>query len=81
MEIAIVIFLAIWFGFGYFGYRIMKGKGRSGFGGFLLGMILGIIGLILALMMRPSTEAEAMRQMEIEVKKREALERMERGGS
>ena len=81
MDVVILIFLVVWLAFGFFGYRILKGKGRSGFGGFLLGMVLGIFGLILALLMRPSTEAEAMRQMEIEVKKREAMERAERGQS
>lgn len=79
--IILLIFLAVWFAFGYFGYRIMKGKGRSGVGGVLLGLILGFLGLIIALLMRPSTEAEAMRQMEIEVKKQEAIERARRGGS
>ena len=58
----------------------MTGKGRSGAGGLLLGLVFGIFGLILALLMRPSTEAEAMRQMEIEVKKQEAIERARRGG-
>ena len=80
MEIVLLIFLLIWFAFGFFGYRIMAGKGRSGAGGILLGLFLGIIGLIIALLMRPSTEAEAARQMEIEVKKQEAIERARRGG-
>ena len=80
MEVVLLIFLLIWFAFGFFGYRIMVGKGRSGAGGILLGLFLGIVGLIIALLMRPSTEAEAARQMEIEVKKQEAIERARRGG-
>lgn len=78
--VVILIFLAVWFAFGYAGYRIMTGKGRSGTGGLLLGLFFGVFGLIIALLMRPSTEAEAMRQMEIEVKKQEAIERARRGG-
>ena len=55
MEV-LIIFLLIWFAFGFFGWRILVGKGRSGFGGFLLGMCLGIIGLFIALLMSPSRE-------------------------
>ncbi len=80
MEVVLLIFLLIWFAFGFFGYRTMVGKGRSGAGGILLGLFLGIFGLIIALLMRPSTAAEAARQMEIEVKKQEAIERARRGG-
>lgn len=55
MEFAI-IFLLIWFAFGFFGWRILVGKGRSGLGGLLLGLCLGIIGLFIALLMSPSRE-------------------------
>lgn len=66
----ILIFLVIWLVFGAVGAMIMSGKGRSGCGGFALGVLLGPIGLIVALLMRPSEEDEAERQLRIEDLKR-----------
>lgn len=79
--IVLLLFLAVWLALGYFGWRIMVGKGRSGVGGVLLGLLLGLLGLIIALLMRPTAAAEAARQMEIEVKKQEAIDRARRGRS
>ena len=62
----ILIFIVIWLVFGAVGAMIMSGKGRSGCGGFALGVLLGPIGLIVALLMRPSDENEAERQLRIE---------------
>lgn len=62
----IVIILVIWLGCGVVGAMIMSDRGRSGCGGFALGVLLGPIGLIIALLVRPSEEHEAKRQLEIE---------------
>ena len=68
MEFALIflIFLLVWVAFGVIGAMIMANKGRSGVGGFLLGICLGIIGLIMALVMRPSLDHEVERRREIE---------------
>lgn len=66
----ILIFVVIWLAFGVVGAMIMSGKGRSGCGGFALGVLLGPIGLIMALLLRPSEENEAERQLRIEEIKR-----------
>ena len=71
----IVIGLVIWLAFGVVGAMIMSGKGRSGCGGFALGVLLGPIGLVLALLLRPSEENEAERQLRIEEIKRRKRER------
>ncbi len=62
----ILIFLVIWAAFGVGGAMIMSGKGRSGCGGFAIGVLLGPIGLVMALLMRPSEENEAERQLRID---------------
>ena len=62
----ILVILVIWLGCGVVGAMIMSGRGRSGCGGFALGVLLGPIGLIIALLVRPSEEHEAERQLEIE---------------
>ena len=54
--IIILIFLALWVGCGWWGSNIMKSKGRSPVGGFFLGFLLGIFGLIIALLMQPSLD-------------------------
>ena len=41
-------FLFIWFCFGIVGAMIAGGKGNSGCGGFVLGVLLGPIGLLIA---------------------------------
>ena len=67
----ILIFLVIWAAFGVIGSMIMSSKGRSSCGGFALGVLLGPIGLIMALLFRPSEEHEAERQLRIdEIKRR-----------
>ena len=67
----ILVILVIWLGCGVVGAMIMSGRGRSGCGGFALGVLLGPIGLIIALLVRPSEEHEAERQLEIERAERE----------
>ena len=62
----VLIFLLVWVAFGVIGAMIMSKKGRSGVGGFLLGICLGIIGLIVALVMSPSLDHEVERRREIE---------------
>ena len=69
MEIFVLV-LIFWIVFGVVGAMIMSGKGRSGCGGFALGVLLGPIGLIMALLFRPSEENEAERQLRIEEIKR-----------
>ncbi len=64
-----LIFLVFWLIFGVVGGMIMSGKGRSSCGGFALGVLLGPIGLIIALLVRPSAHHEAERQLEIEALK------------
>ena len=66
----IVVVLLIWLAFGVVGAMIMSGKGRTGCGGFALGVVLGPIGLIVAMLFRPSVENEAERQLRIEELKR-----------
>ncbi len=66
----IFVFLVVWLVFGVVGAMIMSGKGRSGCGGFALGVLLGPIGLIVALLLRPSEQNEALRQLRIEQIKR-----------
>ena len=61
-----LIIVAVWLAFGLGGAFIMSGKGRTGLGGFTLGALLGPIGLILAMLIRPSIEHEANRQVRIE---------------
>ncbi len=56
MDIVVIIFLLVWLAFGIVGAIILSNKGRSGVGGFALGIVLGIIGLIIALAMSPSLE-------------------------
>ncbi len=68
MEILLIIL--IWLGCGVVGAMIMSGRGRSGGAGFALGVLLGPIGLIIALLIRPSIEHEAQRQLQIEAVKR-----------
>lgn len=53
---------------------VMAGKGRTGLGGFVLGIALGPIGLIIALLIRPSEESEAEREMRVDQIKQARLE-------
>ena len=62
----ILIFIVIWLAFGVLGAMIMSGKDRTGCGGFALGVLLGPIGLIIALLIRPSEKNEAQRQLRID---------------
>ena len=61
-----VLFVVVWLVCGAIGAAIMSGKGRSGVGGFALGVLLGPIGLIIALLLSRSEENEAERQLRIE---------------
>ena len=68
MEFLVVI---VWLICGLIAASVMSGKGRSGLGGLALGVLLGPIGVIIALVIRPSEESEAARQIRIEQLKRE----------
>lgn len=57
MEIFVVL-LIFWLLCGIAGASINSGKGRSGCGGFLLGALLGPIGLVIAFSMRSSDSKE-----------------------
>ena len=46
--------------------RIAAAKGRDPLLGFAIGLLLNVFGLIIAMMMRPSIEAEAQRRIEVE---------------
>ena len=46
--------------------RIAAAKGRDPLLGFAIGLLLNIFGLIIAMMMRPSIEAEAQRRIQVE---------------
>lgn len=54
--------LLAWIALGVWGRSIMRDKGRSGEAGFAFGLLLGPMGLVLAMLMGPSTEhlAEAL---------------------
>ena len=71
----VLIGLVIWLACGVVGAMIMSGRGRSSCGGFALGILLGPIGLIIALLIRPSEEHEAERQLRIEEMKDTLRER------
>ena len=43
-----MVYLIIWIGLGAVGAMISSGKGNSGCGGFILGVLLGPIGLLIA---------------------------------
>lgn len=67
--VAIVVYLIV---FGLIGAAVMGGKGRNEFLGFAMG-ICGPIGVIMALLVRPSDENEARRQMRVEALKRSIM--------
>ena len=71
---ALVFLIVIWIPLGIVGAIIMSRKGRSGCAGFAMGILLGPIGLIMALLIRPSEENEAERQLRIEEIKRRRRE-------
>jgi hypothetical protein len=48
-----LIMVLIWVGFGIAGLFINKAKNRSPFGGFCWGFFLGIIGLLIAALIKP----------------------------
>ena len=70
-----VVAVLAWLGMGVAGATMMRAKGRSGFGGFYLGAVLGPIGLGLALVAPESTEHRV--QTERRLEQTEALERAE----
>ena len=49
--VALLILAFIWFGFGVWAAYIAKDKSGGGCGGFLLGLLLGPVGLIIALLL------------------------------
>ena len=64
--IVIVAIVAVHIVFGIISARVASGKGRDPLLGLVLGLLLNIFGLIIAMMMRPSIEAEAQRRIEVE---------------
>lgn len=76
-------FVVIWLLFGMVSAVVATNKGRSGCGWFVLGVLLGPFGLILALVVspnRPVVEAQAVRERDMkkcpycaELIKREAV--------
>ena len=63
-SVGLLILLAIcviWGVFGIWGASILKGKGRSSGAGFALGLILGPVGLVIAMLMGPSADHLAQR--------------------
>ena len=64
--IVIVAIVAVHIVFGIISARVADGKGRDPLLGFALGLLLNIFGLIIAMMMRPSIEAEARRRIAVE---------------
>ena len=50
------IFLTIWLAFGVWGAVIMHRRGRSATAGLILGAMFGVLGLIVALIIRPRVE-------------------------
>lgn len=72
---ALIFLLVFWLPLGVIGSIIMSRKGRSSCGGFALGVVLGPIGLIIALLVQPSEEHEAERQLRIEEIKRRKREK------
>ena len=59
-----VILVVIWCGLGLWGASIMGSKGRSTGAGFVFGVLLGPLGLVLAMLMSPSAEHLARRYAE-----------------
>ena len=74
MEILVVVL--IWLVCGFIGSAIMSGKGHGSCGGWALGLLLGPIGIVIALLWRPTIESEAERQLEID---REIRRRRDQG--
>ena len=54
------IFIVIILLMGLWASTVMSNKGRSPIGGFLLGAILGLLGVIIAYMFNASTEHQAL---------------------
>ena len=59
--VLLLILLALWGAVGIWGAWIMQDKGRSSAGGFILGVTLGPVGIILAMLMSPSADHLAHR--------------------
>ncbi len=57
-------FVVVWIICGAIGLAIGNGKGKP-LAGFLLGLLLGVIGLIIIAVMKPTPEAEAARNVKV----------------
>lgn len=55
MELLLVL-LVIWLAFGVGGAVILRNKGRSATAGVILGAMFGVLGLIIALLIRPPVQ-------------------------
>lgn len=66
-----LVLIAIWLVPGFIGARILSGKGHSGCLGFAIGL-LGPIGWVIALLVRPTEESEVERQLRIEALKQQS---------
>ena len=64
--IVIAAIAAVHIVFGIISARVASEKGRDPLLGFALGLLLNIFGLIIAMLMRPSIEAEARRRIQVE---------------
>lgn len=62
-ELLILVAFILPLVFGYFCSKILKNKGRSSGLGWLLGIFLGIIGLIIANILSPSSESLIQEQL------------------
>ena len=60
----LVVLLSLWILCGWFSSKIMKSKGRSSGAGWALGLLLGIIGLIIAALL--SVDEHGVRQQNLE---------------
>ena len=74
--IVIAAIVAVHIVFGIISARVADGKGRDPLLGFAIGLLLNVFGLIIAMMMRPSVEAEAQHRIEVE----QEYERQRRSG-
>jgi len=64
LGIYVLLLLALMLGCGFGARALMRGKGRSGAAGFCLGFFLGVIGVLIAALQRPTVhnETERLRQ-------------------
>jgi len=57
-------FIFIWFMFGFITAMVNSDKGKSGFGGFILGVLLGPFGLLIAVLSKPDVQEKEKKQLQ-----------------